>query len=238
MTHISHDPFSHDAMTHVDAPARDLLRSLELDWRRMCGNQMTPTHVGLDPLALDDALPYAFVLRRVGPGQARFRIAGQKLHEMLRMDPRGLSFGTVFTETARDTLMELVEAAYTLPAIIAVPLEAQGGFGRKPVTATVLLLPMRDAQGEITRILGAIVPSGPLPRRALRFGIAHHVAMRCDPLDGFYPDRRSGSRRPAPLPETPAPQPAATPHLAPQRAPQPAAAGRPALRLVVDNTRA
>jgi hypothetical protein len=217
------------AMTHIDPDDQALLHALELDWRRMCGNAMTPTHVGLAPVKLDAALPHAFVLRRIEPGMARFRIAGQRLHDLLHMDPRGMSFGAFFTEAARDTALELLDAAFTLPAILAIPLIAPRRFGLAPVRGTALLLPMRDAAGDVTRMLGALVTSGSVPRRGVRFDIDHDVAMRCEELTGHFPDRRTGSRALSAASD----QTATTPQT-PSSARTAPASG---LRLVVDNTR-
>lgn len=212
------------AMTHLDTEDQALLHALELDWRRMCGNAESLAPATLDPVKLDAALPHAFVLRRVGPGAARFRVAGQRLHDLMQMDPRGMPISSFFSEAARETAMELMEAAFTLPAIVAIPLTAPRSFGRKPLRATALMLPMRDATGEMSRMLGAIITSGAVPRKALRFDIAHDVELRCEALEGRFPDRRAGSRAPEakrPLSHAPAPT-----------------VQRGHLRLVVDNSAA
>ena len=190
-----HDPHAQNkAMTHLAPDDCLILKTLEQDWRRMSGNDVQPIAASLDPKHLDSALPHAFVLRRVGPGTARFRVAGQRLHDLLRMDPRGMPFSAFFTDKSRETAMEMLEAAFTLPAIVAMPLTAPRGFGRKPVRATALLLPMRDSDGEMTRMLGAIVTSGDVSKKVHQFDIDHTVEMRCETLDGHFPDRRSGAR--------------------------------------------
>lgn len=184
------------AMTHVDEAAQEMLQTLEADWRRMCGNADTLPHQMLNPSRLDAALSNAFVLRRVAPGAARFRVAGQNIHSLMRLDPRGMPFSSMFTEEAREMIMEMMEAAFSLPAIVALPLRGRRGFGFKPVKATVILLPMRDAQGEMTRILGGIAISGPAPRKGMQFELDETVEMRMEALEGRYPDRRAGSRSP------------------------------------------
>ena len=211
-----HDPNANlKAMTHLASEDCEILKTLEQDWRRMSGRGVDI----LDPKLLDAALPHAFVLRRVGPGTARFRVAGQRLHSLLRMDPRGMPFSAFFSDKSRETAMEMLEAAFTLPAIVAIPLTAPRGFGRKPIRATALLLPMRDSDGEMTRMLGAIVTSGDVPKRINQFDVDHSVEMRCETLDGEFPDRRTGPRSFDKQEETPAPS-------------------RTHLRLVVDNTAA
>lgn len=178
----------------LDQAGQDILRAVEQDWRKMCGNDVKQARTGLDPMRMDLALPYMFILQRTGPGAARVRVAGQKLHEMVRYDPRGMSFCTFFDETARDTAMELVEAALTLPAIIRIPLMAPRGFARTPVRAEALLLPMRDTEGDLNRVIGVIVPETPLRPKQYSWGIDPKRELMCDIQEGHFPDRRSGPR--------------------------------------------
>jgi len=165
-----HDPNSAlKAMTHLDPEECQILKTLEQDWRRMSGKSGEM----IDPNLLDAALPHAFVLRRVGPGTARF----------------------------------------------AIPLTAPRGFGRKPLRATALMLPMRDSEGEMTRMLGAIVTNGDVTKKVHQFDVDHTIEMRCETLEGNFPDRRTGPRS----------RPTETEPQTPKRG---------HLRLVVDNSAA
>ncbi len=176
----------------------DILRSVEHDWRRMSGNAARPAVLGPDPFRMDLALPHTFILQRTAPGAARVRVAGQKLHDMVQLDPRGMSFGVFFSEGARETVLELVETALTLPAIIRIPLHSPRGFGRKPHRAEALLLPLRDAQGGLSRLMGVIVSERPLRMKALHWDIDPSRSLHCDQLEGAFPDRRQGPRTTAP----------------------------------------
>ena len=189
---------------------RAVLRLLEEDWRQICSGDVVPAHAQLDPHALHDALPHAFLLHRTAPGAVRIRVAGQRLHDLLRMDPRGMSFGSFFTAAARDTVMDIVDTAFDGPAIVGLPLTAARGLGRKPMPAELLLLPMMDAQGQVTRMMGALVAAGPLNSRTYRFDIAGDAVLRHDSLNLPFAERRGPRARPVP-------------------------AERPKLRLVVDN---
>ncbi|MCF7700610.1 PAS domain-containing protein [Loktanella sp. M215] len=175
-----------------------VLRLLEADWRQMCSGTEIPVHAQLDPHALHDALPHAFLLHRTAPSAVRIRVAGQRLHDLLRIDPRGMSFGTFFTAAARDVAMNIVESAFDAPAIVGLPLTAARGLGRQPMKAELLLLPMRDAAGQTTRMMGALVAAGPLGNRSYRFDIAEDATLRFDDLDLPFADRRSHRARPVP----------------------------------------
>ena len=177
---------------------RAVLRLLEEDWRQMCSGEIVPSHAQLDPHALHDALPHAFLLHRTAPGAVRIRVAGQRLHDLLRMDPRGMSFGSFFTSGARDTVMNIVDSAFDGPATVSLPLTAARGLGRKPMQAELLLLPMMDAQGQVTRMMGALVAAGPLNNRTYRFDIAADAPLRHDSLNLPFAERRGARARPIP----------------------------------------
>ena len=175
---------------------RAILRLLEEDWRQMCSGQDVPAHAQLDPHALHDALPHAFLLHRTAPGAVRIRVAGQRLHDLLRMDPRGMSFGSFFTAAARDAAMALVDSAFDGPAVVGLPLTAARGLGRRPLPGELLLLPMVDAQGQVTRMMGALVTAGPLANRAHRFDIAGDAVLRHDSMTLPFAERRGHRARP------------------------------------------
>jgi hypothetical protein len=81
-----------------------------------------PARNEIAPQGIDAALPYAFILQRVGPGVARMRVAGQKIHELLCMDARGMPVSVLFAPNSREQLRALVETAFTQPAIVAASL--------------------------------------------------------------------------------------------------------------------
>lgn len=224
-------PSSLKPVSLLDPADQTILRVLEHDWRRMCGMDVAPTHAQFNPAELDHALPHAFVLHRVAPGVARIRVAGQKLHDVMRMDPRGMPFASFFSEDSRETAMALLEHAFETPSVLGFSLSASRGLGRKPVRGEALLLPMRDSGGALTRMMGAIVTSGPLPNRAVRFDIAKGQPLRSDALQpGLYERRANRGRSPETAPHMD--------HNAPvvgAAAPQ-QTTSRPRLRLVVDNT--
>lgn len=226
----------HQPKSLLDPDDQTILRVLEHDWRKMCGLDVAPAYDAVNPAALDGALPFSFVLQRVSPGVARIRVAGQKLHDMMMMDPRGMPFASFFADDSRETAMAVLEHAFQSPAIVGFALTTPRGFGRKPVRAEALLLPMRDRSGELTRMMGAIVTSGPVPSRPLRFDIAKDVSLRSDVLHAGLVDRRARRGR-APQPSTPAPSPTtAMPKVTPTPRQTPTQTMRPNLRLVVDNT--
>jgi len=191
---MTYDKKDQDLKNVIGADATLILTSLEKDWREMCGNELRPSNAGLDPLRMEDTLPFAFVLKRTGPGASRLRVAGQKVHDLFFEDLSGRNFASLFGPASADTAAELMEAAFTLPAITSFSVVAKRSLGRRAVRGQVILLPMRDPQGEISRILGAFVTDGTACPHPLRFEIDHTQPIRCDAQEGSFPDRRARSR--------------------------------------------
>lgn len=184
---------------HLPVQTRAILKRLEDDWRQMILRQPVGAK-GLDPIALHDALPHAFLLQRTAPGAIRVRVAGHQLHDLLRMDPRGMSVGAFFTEASCQTVLNIIESAFDGPAVVGLPLSAERGIGRKPLHAELLLLPMQDHQQEVTRIMGALVVAGEIGPRGHRFDIANQAVLRYDDLRGQLPEKRGAASRSRPGP--------------------------------------
>lgn len=217
---------------------QDILFAVEQDWRRMNGHTIDHDLLTKNGISMDEALPHTFIIQRYSLGAARVRVAGQKLHEMVQADPRGLSFGCFFTDGTHETIMELVETAIVLPAIIRIPLMAPRTFGLKPARAEAVLLPMRDAKGDVNRIIGAIVSEQPLPKRAIKWDLDTKREIHCEEQQNAFPERRMGPRvAKAQSMEKPNPTHAPFKLFAERNAKATSTASRRAhLRLVVDNT--
>ena len=177
---VSNIPFrpNHDMPGATDP----ILQSLEAYWQALRHARQIPSRNDIQPRQIDNALPHTFILQRISPGVARMRVAGQQLHDLLKMDARGMPIGTFFAPSARDEIIALVDKAFSEPAIIAVPLCAPGNIVRAPLTGTMLMLPLRDETGQTNRMLGAIVTEGPRGNRPRRFEIAKDMPLRHETL--------------------------------------------------------
>ncbi|MBE0413429.1 PAS domain-containing protein [Yoonia sp.] len=192
-----------------------VLRGLETYWHSLRRARRLPQRTDIAPDQIDLALPYAFILQRVAPGIARMRVAGRHLHDLLKMDARGMPISTFFEPAARALIADLVEAAFQEPAIIAVPLLSHGRLLRPNMTGTMLLLPMSDEKGNTTRILGALVTDGIPGNRPRRFCVPDGALIRHETFCLHLASSQAIPR----------------PHQ--KKGPD---AQRPALSLVIDNT--
>lgn len=161
----------------------DILRVLEDYWHALRLARHLPARSDLAPYQIDVALPHAFILHRVAPGVARIRMAGQHIHDLLRMDARGMPFSILFTPASRTAMSDLVEKAFAMPAIVAADLVSPAQMFCADLTARMVMLPLSDHQGVVSRILGGIVAAGQTGQRPRRFDLLPQGHLRIDPLD-------------------------------------------------------
>ena len=152
------------------APA-DALARIERYWSEVRGRRLVPSRAEIDPRGLTGVLAHAFILERIAPGLARFRIAGSHLTGVAGMEVRGMPLSTLFLPEARQSLTASLEAAFDDPSIIRLALTAETGFGKPAMNGDMVLLPLRSDLGEVSRILGGIVMQGDAGRAPRRLQI-------------------------------------------------------------------
>ncbi|WP_236626205.1 PAS domain-containing protein [Actibacterium mucosum] len=149
-----------------------LINEVEAYWEGLRNGRSLPARADVDPRGLERALPYAFVAERIAPGIARFRVAGQHLHDLMGMDVRGMPLSSLFVPAARERLSELVEEVFESPRVTRVSLNSGRGMGRPALEAALLLLPLLNDKGEVSRALGCLISEGHIGRLPRRFSIA------------------------------------------------------------------
>jgi hypothetical protein len=196
-------------------PVFDVLNQVRAYWEGLREDGALPLRSQIDPRGIEGALTSSFLLERVGPGIARFRIAGTQLSELIGMDVRGMPLTACFEPSARDPLMQVTEQVFSGPARLEMDLEAERGIGRPALEARLLLLPLRNEKDQVNLILGCLATSGEIGRAPRRFYIAHrhlspvttqmqgpnlvehaakHVAEFAEPATGFIPQKAKPGR--------------------------------------------
>ena len=196
-----------------DDAGRACLNTIEDYWNALFRASHLPLRRDVDPVAIDDALPSTFLVQRVAPGVARLRVSGQRVNACLGMDAQGMPLSTFFLPHARADLTRALEQMFMTPALVELPIASPRSIGRRLLRGRLLLLPLADDQGQVSRALGALWVQGDLGRGPRRFEIAAR-ARRFQPIDQR-------------------PQLAEVAGDAPRK--RPATSLRPALKLVVDN---
>lgn len=224
---------------------------LEAYWRSIARDGGLPYRSDFDPAALATSLSELFVAERIAPGVARIRVAGQSVNDLMGFDVRGMPLTALFAGSVRSRLADMIETLFSKPAIVDVPLLSPRGVGRSRLTGRLLLLPMRDESGAVTRLVGQLRRSGSIGRAPRHFNIAPAPAPRIVPLigpieapEGFTAARAprealSDIHLPTPVPPAHEPELNAEPLRPAEPTPQTEEAGTAAgpshLRLVVSN---
>lgn len=139
-------------------------------WTALRDGAPLPARARIDPRGIERALAHAFVLERLAPGVARFRLAGLHLSDLMGMEVRGMPLTALFLPEARAAAAQAAERAFTGPARVTLHLAGETGIGRPPLQARMVLLPLLEGDGTVARLLGALQATGPIgrsPRRLL-----------------------------------------------------------------------
>lgn len=148
-----------------------MFAQVEAYWTALCEGGLPPLRSQIDPRGIESALNHAFILERITQGEARLRVGGQSVGDLLGMEPRGMPFSALIEPAARGSMQDIMGHLFDDPALCRVTLASPGGIGRRPLTARVLLLPLRDETGAMTRALGCLVISDHAGRAPRRFDI-------------------------------------------------------------------
>jgi hypothetical protein len=206
-----------------DGPGYGLLQEVRAYWEGLRAGTALPDRASIDPRGLENALEHVFLVERIAPGLARFRIAGMHLTLLMGMEVRGMPLSALFDPSARDRMQKLLEQVFAGPAVLELALEGERGIGRPSLEGRLILLPVLGDTRICDRALGCVVTVGPIGRTPRRFAISRQVVTALD-----TPSAPPFRAAPA---EVVRPQPG----LAEDRAaytPAPKTPGRPHLRLV------
>ncbi|MDP1667732.1 PAS domain-containing protein [Phaeovulum sp.] len=199
-------------------------------WEALRRGRLVPARAEVDPRGIEQALEYAFIAERIAPGMARFRLAGMHLNDLMGMEVRGMPLSTFAAPESRKRLSDALEAVFQGPEIAELTLLAEPGIGKPPLSAKLLILPLKSDLGDINRVMGCLVSDGQIGRSPRRFNISD---VRMSAIVAGQP---TGAESALPLPAArhqpgfaePAPEPLAPPQGSPE-------ARRAMLRLVARN---
>ena len=148
-------------------------------WEGLRGLAGLPRRDQIDPRGIAGALDTVFLLERVAPGVARFRLAGMQINELLGMDVRGMPLSALIDPASRARIAEAVDALFAGPAILTLGLEAERALGRPALEGRLILLPLLSARGPCDLALGCLATHGAIGRAPRRFAVAH---LQSEPL--------------------------------------------------------
>ncbi len=147
------------------------IRQAEAYWTALRDGADIPSRSQIDPRGLEQVLEYAFILERIAPGIARFRLAGQHLFELTGMEVRGMPLTSLFTPAARDQVSATLEHVFDRPAVAELSLAGERQSMRGECEARMIMLPLKSDMGDCSRILGVFVADGDFGRQPRRFDV-------------------------------------------------------------------
>ena len=147
------------------------IRQAEAYWSALRHGDEIPNRSQIDPRGLENILSQTFVVERIAPGIARFRLAGQKLNEMAGMEVRGMPLTAFFTPTARKQVSAALEHMFDTPSIVELTLTTVASRSHPAQEARMLMLPLRSDLGDVSRALGVFVSEGNPTKSSQRFDV-------------------------------------------------------------------
>ena len=155
-------------------------------WDELRGQRVAPRRAEVEPRHIATALEFTFVAELVAPQVARLRIAGNHLEHLLGMEPRGMPLGVFFTLDARTELGNALDQV-SKGARAQLPIRAESGLGKPAMDGLLLLLPLLDDDGRITRVMGVFETHGQIGRSPRRFKLTAQKMQIAQPMPGAQP---------------------------------------------------
>lgn len=175
-----------DAESDVLMTNPTALAELEAYWHALPRQRglakAVPNRTDLDPAALGSLLENMFILERIAPGVARIRVAGRGIGKLIGVEPRGMPLTASFMPKARAAVAQHIEAVFRGPSIVEVSLESPRALGQPRLQGRLLLLPLTDEFGRVSRAVGLLVMSGRRGLGGRRFTITQDTAPRVQPV--------------------------------------------------------
>ncbi|MCQ0970035.1 PAS domain-containing protein [Paracoccus sp. TK19116] len=175
-----------------EQPSR-IVTELRDYWNSLRQGRAVPNRSDVDPRGIRRALDYAFIIERIAPGAARFRLAGRHLIDLMGMEVRGMPVCSFLNPASRGQLSDVLETVFKAPQIADLHLQAGSDYARPHLKARMLFLPLKSDLGDVTRALGCLISEGDIGIAPRRFDLAHAEVNAI--FDGAKPMQPSPSAR-------------------------------------------
>ena len=148
-----------------------VLGDLRAYWQSLRQGRAIPARADVEPRGIRRALDFAFILERIAPGAARFRLAGRHLIDLMGMEVRGMPVCSFLNTSSRGRLSDVLESVFRGPQIAEIRLDSPASYGRPGLDARMILLPLRSDLGDVTRALGCLIAEGEIGQGPRRFDL-------------------------------------------------------------------
>lgn len=168
------------------------VKSIYTYWRSLAANDSVPARNAIDPRALKSHLADLFILERLDRAVFGFRLAGTRVCARYGRELRDHDFVRLWPSQQHAQVLSSLNRCLQKPE----PLVLRGNAATldgQAVPFQVLLLPLCDANGQVTRILGAMITADD---QALRQG----ATLISQTLEGVITPSLGVTREPAAAP--------------------------------------
>lgn len=141
-------------------------------WHSLRRNGSVPLRADVTADAIYKVLDYAFLVERLAPEMARFRLVGQHLIDLMGMELRGMPLCSLINQDSRKQMCKVTETVFRAPQIAELKLSARSGPGSSKMSGSMLLLPLKSDLDDVTRALGCLVSEGTIGIGPQRFDLA------------------------------------------------------------------
>lgn len=149
-----------------------ILSNLFTYWEGLRQGRDVPARAELDPRAIKGGIEHTFILELSGPEDCRFRIAGSKVSDLLGLELRSMPARSLIDPVDRGRFDACLTAVLEKAEVAELRLNCTSA-SQANVLGRMLLMPMSDDHGNITRIFGGITIDTPLITAPMRFSIRH-----------------------------------------------------------------
>lgn len=126
-------------------------------WNKLRGSEIAPLRTQVEPRDIRHLLSSLFMLETSGAGRVTFRLAGTRICDLFGHDLGGSCLSELWAHGHEDmekTAIGVME--HGIPALLNATGYSTAGHR---AAFEIILLPLRDADGECGKLLGAIAPA-------------------------------------------------------------------------------
>lgn len=192
----------------MDAKAKQVQAQFEAYWSAQSHGGSIPCHSQFDPRGIEAALEFAFVIERVTKGEARIRVGGRHLTQMMGMEVRAMPLSAMFAPSSRQELAHHMAALFDAPCRVRAQLATMGQLGAGIRPAQMQLLPLRGTDGQVNRAVGYIISTGRTSHPPHRLHIVRMELLSLWKMQGSVPKNHPNAqsvadRQPKPIRQGP-----------------------------------
>ena len=126
-------------------------------WDALRGHRDMPARSQIEPASIRSILADLFILERTQRGDIRFRLAGTRICALFARELRGSTFDALWRGEQTGRVADIAAGVMAQKAPVVLAAKAMAGTSETLATE-VVMLPLRSPDGNVDRIIGALVP--------------------------------------------------------------------------------